>query len=257
VTWYGRGIALLDEFGPFWTAARCVAGLAAALRRLGRPEQAQDVVARGERLAARFDSPQLSADLAEERALLTAGDPAQTLALLHRALAVRMRAGLRTFIPDSLDAIVRVTAAHQPALAQARALAATTRARQQMGYPRTAADGREYHETVDRLRAALGDRAFDDAWQAGSTTPLDEAVSLLARGRGARLRPKSGWSSLTPAEREVVGLVLSGLSNVAIGRQLFMSRSTVKTHLAHVYAKLAVSNRTELAAAAAKRDASA
>jgi DNA-binding CsgD family transcriptional regulator len=32
-----------------------------------------------------------------------------------------------------------------------------------------------------------------------------------------------------------------------------MSRGTVKTHLAHVYAKLGVANRTELAALAAKR----
>ena len=52
-------------------------------------------------------------------------------------------------------------------------------------------------------------------------------------------------------------LVGSGRSNVEIGRELLMSRSTVKTHLAHVYAKLDVSNRTELAAAASKREVSA
>jgi DNA-binding CsgD family transcriptional regulator len=35
--------------------------------------------------------------------------------------------------------------------------------------------------------------------------------------------------------------------------RLFMSRGTVKTHLSHVYTKLGVSNRTELATAAATR----
>jgi DNA-binding NarL/FixJ family response regulator len=143
--------------------------------------------------------------------------------------------------------------AHQPTAAGARVLAASTLARQQMGYPRTAVEAQRYHEAVDRLRAALGDQAFDSAWQAGSSTPMDEAVSLLARGRGARMRPKSGWPSLTPTEQDVVTLVVSGLSNVDIGRELLMSRSTVKTHLAHVYAKLGIGNRTELAAAASKR----
>jgi len=45
-----------------------------------------------------------------------------------------------------------------------------------------------------------------------------------------------------------VRLVAEGLSNPEIGARLFMSRSTVKTHLSHVYAKLGVANRTELAA---------
>lgn len=42
-------------------------------------------------------------------------------------------------------------------------------------------------------------------------------------------------------------LAADGLSNPDIGSRLFMSRSTVKTHLSHVYAKLGVTNRTELA----------
>ena len=48
-------------------------------------------------------------------------------------------------------------------------------------------------------------------------------------------------------------LAAEGLTNPAIGERLFVSRGTVKTHLEHVYAKLGVHNRAELAAAAARR----
>jgi DNA-binding NarL/FixJ family response regulator len=51
----------------------------------------------------------------------------------------------------------------------------------------------------------------------------------------------------------VARLAAEGLTNPAIGERLFVSRGTVKTHLEHVYAKLSVHNRAELAAAAARR----
>jgi DNA-binding CsgD family transcriptional regulator len=79
---------------------------------------------------------------------------------------------------------------------------------------------------------------------------LAEAAAYAGRARGPRRRPDGGWDGLTPAEAEVVRLAVDGLSNPEIGARLYMSRSTVKTHLAHVYAKLGVANRTELAARA-------
>ena len=80
---------------------------------------------------------------------------------------------------------------------------------------------------------------------------LRETIDYARRARGPRGRPASGWASLTPTEQSVVRLAAEGLNNPDIGSRLFMSRSTVKTHLSHVYAKLGVTNRTELAAMAA------
>ena len=80
---------------------------------------------------------------------------------------------------------------------------------------------------------------------------LDDVVAFVRRTRGARGRPSSGWGSLTPTELEVVKLAAEGGTNPEIGARLFMSRGTVKTHLAHVYAKLGIANRTELATLAA------
>jgi DNA-binding CsgD family transcriptional regulator len=50
-----------------------------------------------------------------------------------------------------------------------------------------------------------------------------------------------------------VQLVSEGLSNPQVAERLLMGRETVKTHVAHVFRKLGVSNRTELAAKVAQR----
>jgi DNA-binding CsgD family transcriptional regulator len=66
-------------------------------------------------------------------------------------------------------------------------------------------------------------------------------------------RPAGGWDSLTPTERRVVALVAEGLANPQIGQRMFISRSTVKVHLSHVFAKLDIANRSELASEATRR----
>jgi DNA-binding CsgD family transcriptional regulator len=106
---------------------------------------------------------------------------------------------------------------------------------------------------VARLRGALGHEAFSALWAEGANLSLDDAVAYARRSRGTRDRPSAGWASLTPTELDVVRLVAEGLTNPEIGSRLFISRATVKTHLSHVYAKLDVSNRTELAALASTR----
>ncbi|GAA3411284.1 response regulator transcription factor [Streptosporangium vulgare] len=50
--------------------------------------------------------------------------------------------------------------------------------------------------------------------------------------------------SLSPRETEVLSLVARGLTNAEIGRTLFISETTVKTHLLRVFGKLGVSDRT-------------
>ena len=76
----------------------------------------------------------------------------------------------------------------------------------------------------------------------------------VRRGRHViHSRAQSGWPSLTPSERAVVDLVAEGLSNPQIGQRLYVSRRTVQTHLAHVFAKLHITSRAQLAAEAIRR----
>jgi DNA-binding CsgD family transcriptional regulator len=77
----------------------------------------------------------------------------------------------------------------------------------------------------------------------------------VSRARGERKRPSAGWASLTPTERRVVELVAEGLTNPQIAEQMFIARGTVKVHVSHIFAKLGLSNRAELAALATRRSA--
>ena len=80
-----------------------------------------------------------------------------------------------------------------------------------------------------------------------------EAIAYAQRGRGERKRPTSGWASLTPTELDVVRLVSEGLANKDIATRLFISPRTVQTHLTHVYTKLGLTSRVQLAQEAARR----
>ncbi|WP_026424818.1 response regulator [Actinokineospora inagensis] len=89
---------------------------------------------------------------------------------------------------------------------------------------------------------------------------LMEAVRAAARGDAlvspqitVRLlkhfaAPASAPNPLTERETEVVRAAARGLTNTEIGTELFLSLSTVKTHLAAVQAKIGARNRVEIAA---------
>jgi DNA-binding CsgD family transcriptional regulator len=111
---------------------------------------------------------------------------------------------------------------------------------------------------VDRA-APLLDQAISLYERLDAARDLARAAAALRQvgiRRGRRVthtRARSGWQSLTAGERAVVDLVAEGLSNPQIAQRLYLSRRTVQTHLAHVFAKLHMTNRTQLAAEAIRR----
>jgi DNA-binding CsgD family transcriptional regulator len=82
----------------------------------------------------------------------------------------------------------------------------------------------------------------------------EDSVEWARRARGPRGRPPGGWDSLTPTELKVVEHVAEGLTNPQVGERMFISKATVKTHLAHIFRKLDVHNRAELNTQAARRN---
>lgn len=86
--------------------------------------------------------------------------------------------------------------------------------------------------------AAAGERA--DAWGGPVTGPLVQRV-------------RHEVSELTDREVDVLRLVAAGLGNRQIAERLYLSRSSVKSHLAHTYGRLGVNHRGAAAAEARRR----
>ncbi len=109
-----------------------------------------------------------------------------------------------------------------------------------------------------RARALFDDagRVFEQLRAHRDLLRLEAAMreTGMPRGRrGPRRRPTSGWDSLTSTERAVADLVAEGLTNPQIGARLFVSRRTVQTHVSHIFTKLDLSSRAQLAAMISRR----
>jgi DNA-binding CsgD family transcriptional regulator len=59
-------------------------------------------------------------------------------------------------------------------------------------------------------------------------------------------RAKTGWDSLTDAELKVVNLIAQGATNRSVAQRLHVTPHTVKAHLHHAFAKLAINSREQL-----------
>jgi len=60
-----------------------------------------------------------------------------------------------------------------------------------------------------------------------------------------RPAPPKELDELTARERDILLLIARGLSNSEIGQQLYISETTVKTHVTHILAKLGLRDRVQ------------
>jgi DNA-binding CsgD family transcriptional regulator len=181
------------------------------------------------------------------------GDLESAIRLGHEALELQEQVGDLPAITSSLEALASFDAAGERLERAARLFGAASALRQSRGFARPAPEQAAYDRDVELTRRRLGDEEWERAFSQGTNTSPEEAVAYARKGRGGRRRPSNGWESLTRAEREVVALVVQGLTNPEVGERLFISRRTVQHHLTHVYAKLGIRTRRELARAVAAR----
>ena len=119
--------------------------------------------------------------------------------------------------------------------------------RRAWSWGRRCAEGNRRADARDQLRHAL-----ELATISGATALAARAErELLATGARPRRIALSGVESLTQSERRVAEMAAEGPTNREIAQALFVTQRTVEVHLTSIYRKLAISSRSQLAAALA------
>ena len=246
----------LDATAAAWEHGSFVPGYAAHLC----PYNAQAALADGDLITARRwadDAVARATGLAvlmfalttRARIAIAQGEPEQAESDAHDALASVPEGFVTSDTLECLATLAADTGSHREAV---RLFGAAAAIRQRMGLVRFKVWDAGYEASVSALRNAMGQEDFESAWAEGAALSTEEAIAYAQRGRGQRKRPTSGWASLTPAERDVVRLVSEGLGNNDIATRLFVSPRTVQSHLTHVYTKLGLTSRVQLAQEAAR-----
>jgi DNA-binding CsgD family transcriptional regulator len=179
--------------------------------RAGRMEEARDALSGFEKWAADSSYTWVQPRLSSCRALLADGDEATA----HFEEALRLAADGGPF----------------------------DLARIQLLYGERLRRERRRTDARDQLRAAL------EAFERIRAEPWAERAraELRASGETARKRDPSTIDQLTPQELQIARFVAQGLSNKEVAAQLFLSPRTIEHHLRHVFVKLGVKSRTQLA----------
>jgi ATP/maltotriose-dependent transcriptional regulator MalT len=239
---------------PGWVG-QLLRALGAAKRIAGELDSAQAVLDEATALVTPIGNDWLLALIESEQALITRerGETAQAEDLLHSALSRQVRHDLKPGIAATLDELGRLALDADSTNEAVRCFAAADALRAAIGLARRPFDDTERAPHVDGARDLLGEEAFDQLWNEAANLSLGEMIEYVSRARGERKRPLSGWDSLTPTELRIVTLVSSGLTNPQIAERMFIARGTVKVHLSHIFAKLAVTTRAQLATQATKR----
>ncbi len=176
-----------------------------------------------------------------------AGDVTRAAALHSEALELQRQMGDAPRIAASLEAVGGLAAAGDRHQHAARLLGAAKALRDRGGYARAPWEASRYEADVAAVRRALSAEELEVAFVQGAELSIEEAVAQASKGRGRRGRPTSGWPSLTETEERVAALVAEGLTNPEIAERLFITPGTVKVHVSHIFTKLGMTGRRQLA----------
>jgi LuxR family maltose regulon positive regulatory protein len=269
-------VAAVDDFThsrPAWVGGP-LSELAELRRRQGRADEAADLLERA--------GASRTAQLCRARLALDRGDTLQAVELLELLLRRLPEANDLDRAP-ALELLVRARAARGELDEADESLAALRAIAHRIGTPhlRASLDLTEGRLAVARGDHAMGRTMFEDAADRfeHAGTPFDAAqarielaASLAALGRSddaerehARaLRALDAigleagdaddvpLAQLTARERDVLGLLVEGMTNRQIAERLVISEHTVHRHVSNILRKLDAPSRTAVAARAAR-----
>jgi DNA-binding CsgD family transcriptional regulator len=187
---------------------------------------------------------------------LAAGDKATAETLAEEMLAVAKRWGVAGHTGSCLLALGLVTGGARAIEQFRQAVALLEQSPRRLEHAHALVElGAALRRANKRADAREALRAgMELAYRCGAL-PLAERARQELRATGARPRRLvlSGLDSLTAQERRVAEMAADGLSNPEIAQALFVTRRTIETHLGHVYQKLDLASRDQLAAALPRR----
>jgi predicted ATPase/DNA-binding CsgD family transcriptional regulator len=204
----------------------------------------------------RFGAASALTNLAE--IALARGDPAQAAALWHDW--VDHLDGSVVRLPPYLRGLAEIAAASGQMPWAARLLGAEEARREQIGGTLMPSQVVGYEQTVENVRAALGEVAFAVAWAEGRQLSAEEAQAegvrvahAIAAASEPNQPPDWGDSTLTPRELEVLRLLTAGQTDRQIAAALSISPKTAGNHVSSILTKLGVERRTAAATLAVRR----
>ena len=208
----GRGFDDVGSVNPAFIAWRSPAAL--ALLQLGREDEARELAAEEVEHARNWGAPRALAGALRVAGLLEGSE--RGVALLEEAV------GVVESSPAKLE---------------------HAKSRTELGAALRRANRRA--EAREHLRQAV-----ELATICGATAVVERAErELLATGARPRRVALSGVASLTPSERRIAEMAAEGPTNREIAQTLFITQRTVEVHLTSIYRKLAITSRSQLAAA--------
>jgi non-specific serine/threonine protein kinase len=111
--------------------------------------------------------------------------------------------------------------------------------------------GKFHQRAAKRAGGDLGPRRFETLFDQGAKRDPGQLVEAALADADELCHPDAAGpdpgSGLTGREREIADLVASGMSNREIAEQLVISKRTVDSHVEHVFAKLGITSRVQLA----------
>ncbi len=223
---HDRAMALLEQSLALFRKLGFKRGIAVALLSLGTVAQS---AGRYERARASFEEGLgLRKELGDRRGLASVldklGDMAQSLG--HQERAVRLF-GVADAIREAISA------------------------------PLTPSDRGDHERSLAAARATLGVAAFAAAWAAGRAMTVEQAAEYaltpvktvpLKAGKEEKPRIGEGRGLLSPREREVAAFIARGLTNREIAKELVVTERTAETHVQHIFNKLGLTSRSQIAA---------
>ena len=209
--------------------------------------------------------------LGQGRLAVRRGELTRGIQLLTQSLHILRQMGSRRLMAEVVDALAAAGAAAGRYGQAARLIGSTTMMRDGHSIGINARSTIELDELLSTLIAELGETRFKHLFDAGQRQTLDDAVEeilLLAENILANLASTPPASSaethsdpvknaddlgLTPREREVLLLIVRGLSDKEIAEELYISPRTAMTHVSNILTKLGVNKRTLAVRVAVRR----